>query len=196
MFICILARSARTQANLFVSLISSYTIFLSISSAAGDFTVGLLIPLNDAADIGGDIKAGKYYASAISVAVDRINQQPDLLPGHNISFIWNDTACDEEKTLQALIYQIYDAKVSAVIGPGCTCNTSARNAAAFNIPMISYVSTNHFHSKHLIKLFCCRGCFHCRGCEKGMSFSVLRDSLFYRYFVSLSDEQNGTSTYI
>ena len=111
-------------------------LFLLSVTEAQNYTVGLLIPLSNAFFT----KKGIYYASAISIAIDEINKQENLLPGHNISFIWNNTECEENKTIRALMYQIYEAKVSVIIGPGCTCNTSARNAAAFNVPMISYVS--------------------------------------------------------
>lgn len=135
---------ARTTRRLYaLSLaftVSVLTFLLLVSDTEADYTVGLLIPMYNAYYT----KKGIYYASAMSIAVDKINRQKDLLPGNNISFIWNDTDCeDEDKTIRALMYQIYEAKVSAVIGPGCICNTSARNAAAFNVPMISYVSI-HF----------------------------------------------------
>ena len=72
--------------------------------------------------------------------MDHINHRSDLLPGENVTFIWNDTDCEEGKTLQAVVYQLTQG-VSAFIGPGCTCNTSARMAASFNKTMISYVSS-------------------------------------------------------
>lgn len=118
-------------------IVSALVFLILVSVTEADYTVGLLIPMYKAYYL----QKGLYYASAINIAVDEINRQGNLLPGKNISFIWNNTDCeDESKTIRALMYQIYEAKVSAIIGPGCTCNTSARNAAAFNVPMISYVS--------------------------------------------------------
>lgn len=94
---------------------------------------------------------GQYYASAMSIAVDAVNRQQNLLPGHNISFIWNDTACwKEDTTIRGLLHQMYEANVAAIIGPACLCNTSARIAASFDLPMISYVST-HFEFIRLDK---------------------------------------------
>ena len=134
------ARSVRLYVVSLTFMVSTLALTLLASVTEADFTVGLLIPMYQAFFT----KKGIYYASAMSIAVDKINKQQNLLPGNNISFIWNNTDCeDEEKTIRALMYQIYEAKVSAIIGPGCICNTSARNAAAFNVPMISYVST-HF----------------------------------------------------
>ena len=140
---------SRTTRLYVVSLafIASTLVFLILVSVTeADYTVGLLIPMYNAFYL----QKGLYYASAINIAIDEINRQEKLLPGKNISFIWNNTDCeDESKTIRALMYQIYEAKVSAIIGPGCTCNTSARNAAAFNVPMVSYVS-GHFLFAHLI----------------------------------------------
>ena len=122
-------------------------LYLFPVAEATNYTVGLLIPMR----VAYFTMKGIYYASAFSIAVDEINKQDNLLPGNNISFIWNDTVCDDEnKTIRALMYQMYEMKVSAIIGPGCNCNTSARNAAAFNVPMISYVSTRFCSASHFI----------------------------------------------
>lgn len=142
-------RARRTTRRLYVVslafMVSTLAFLLLTTVTEADYTVGLLIPMKEAFYT----KKGMYYASAMSIAVDEVNRQENLLPGNNISFIWNDTDCeDEDKTIRALMYQIYEAKVSAIIGPGCICNTSARNAAAFNVPMISYVST------HCLFTFC------------------------------------------
>lgn len=132
------ARTTRLYVVSLAFMVSTLAFLLLTSVTEADYTVGLLIPMYKAFYT----KKGIYYASAMSIAVDEINRQENLLPGNNISFIWNNTDCeDEDKTIRALMYQIYEAKVSAIIGPGCICNTSARNAAAFNVPMISYVST-------------------------------------------------------
>lgn len=103
-----------------------------------EFTLGLLIPY--ASSTASTSSEGKFFAPAIVQAVDDINNSSDLLPGHHVSFIWNDTACDEDQSLRALSYQVHERQVSAIIGPGCTCQVEARLASALDIPMISYVS--------------------------------------------------------
>ena len=140
------SKGARIRLVILTTFTVALLYLLSVTEAE-NYTVGLLIPMKGAHYT----KKGVYYASAISIAVDEINRQENLLPGNNISFIWNDTNCnDENKTIRALMYQMYEAKVSAIIGPGCNCNTSARNAAAFNVPMISYVSTRFYLASHFI----------------------------------------------
>lgn len=112
----------------------------SPSPTTEEVKLGLLIPFKRTDRLGNSFHRGEFYASAMSIAVDHINHRSDLLPGENVTFIWNDTDCEEEKTLQAVVYQLTQG-VSAFIGPGCTCNTSARMAASFNKTMISYVSS-------------------------------------------------------
>ncbi|XP_048576040.1 atrial natriuretic peptide receptor 1-like isoform X3 [Nematostella vectensis] len=112
-----------------------------------EFKLGLLIPFKRVAALfGDDFNKGEHFAGAITVAVDEINTDPSLLPGHNISFTWKDTECEELITLREQ-YSLLNSQVSAFIGPGCSCNTAARNAAAFNKPMISYMCSNAELSK-------------------------------------------------
>ena len=109
------------------------------SLTTGEVKLGLLIPFKETA-LGTSYHRGEFYASAISIAVDDINRRPDLLPGQNVTFIWNNTRCEEFQTLQSIVWQLNEG-VTAFICPGCSCNTSARMAASFNKTMISYVSS-------------------------------------------------------
>lgn len=131
--------------------ISLVLLLMLVSRAEANYTLGLLIPMTDA-----DYpENGQYYASAMSIAVDAVNRQQNLLPGHNISFIWNDTACwKEDTTIRGLLHQMYEANVAAIIGPACLCNTSARIAASFDLPMISYLcSSPELLNKELYSTF-------------------------------------------
>ena len=110
------------------------------SPSTEEVKLGLLIPFKNTNRLGNFFHRGEFFASAMSIAVDDINSRPDLLPGQNVTFIWNDTDCEEVNSLQSIVFQLSQG-VSAFIGPGCSCNTSARMAASFNKTMISYVST-------------------------------------------------------
>ena len=110
------------------------------SPTTEEVKLGLLIPFKETASLGNAYHRGEFYASAMSIAVDDINRRPDLLPGQNVTFTWNDTRCEEFQTLQSIVWQLNEG-VTAFIGPGCSCNTSARMAASFNKTMISYVSS-------------------------------------------------------
>lgn len=119
--------------------IFTYILIIHGPAVADEFKLGLLIPFKHVSKLGNYFHRGEYYATAITIAVDNINKRHDLLPGRNLSFIWNDTSCEELNTLRAVFYQLNNG-VGAFIGPGCSCKTAARSAAAFNITMISYVS--------------------------------------------------------
>lgn len=104
-----------------------------------EFKIGLLIPYRLVNDGDGNYFKGENFAAAITIAIRDINTNPHLLPGHNISFTWADTDCNELQTIRDQ-FKMVNGKVSAIIGPGCYCKTAARNAEAFNLPIISYVS--------------------------------------------------------
>lgn len=113
-----------------------------------EYKIGLLIPYKTVAQFsGGNYFKGENFAAAITLAVRYVNSNPNLLPGHNISFTWLDTNCNELLTITHQ-FALINQKISAIIGPGCYCMTAARNAAAFNLPIISYVSIIEFLSLH------------------------------------------------
>ncbi|XP_068673854.1 atrial natriuretic peptide receptor 2-like isoform X2 [Montipora foliosa] len=78
------------------------------------------------------------FASAFLVAVDTINNN-SMGFNFNLSIDWNDTRCSELVGIKAMSEQ-WKRGVQAFIGPGnqSYCATSARIAASWNIPMISY----------------------------------------------------------
>lgn len=114
---------------------------LTTRSEAGAITVGFLVPLNVSANVSSaSALSANEYASALPLAVETVNNDSSLLPAHQITFVWNDTQCDEETSVKAMLHQL-EKGVQVFIGPGCTCETQAKLAAAANVPMISYVST-------------------------------------------------------
>lgn len=114
---------------------------LTTRSEAGVITVGFLLPYNLSANVSSaSARLANEYASALPLAVETVNNDSSLLPAHQITFVWNDTQCDEEISVKAMLYQLENG-VQAFIGPGCTCETQAKLAAAANVPMVSYVST-------------------------------------------------------
>ncbi|KAK2571567.1 Resact receptor [Acropora cervicornis] len=78
------------------------------------------------------------FASAFLVAVETINSSREF--NFSLSVQWNDTRCSELVGIATMSEQ-WKRGVKAFIGPGnqSYCATSARIAASWNIPMISYV---------------------------------------------------------
>ncbi|XP_057310994.1 atrial natriuretic peptide receptor 1-like isoform X2 [Hydractinia symbiolongicarpus] len=84
--------------------------------------------------------SGKYYASAMYLAIDDINNNKNLLPNHRVEIVWADTMCDWKKAVTLQMGMIHNESVDAFIGGGCQgCKATARNAGAINVPMISHM---------------------------------------------------------
>ena len=81
----------------------------------------------------------KYHVGAVVCAINDINRNPDLLQGHTLTYIYNDTKAHLLTTIRGMTSQ-HDDGVLAFIGPEDSCETEATVAAAWNVPMITYVS--------------------------------------------------------
>ena len=98
--------------------------------------VVLLYPFTSCEQI---ITVDLQFAAAFLVAVETVNNSSSL--EFTLSAGWNDTRCSELVAISAMTEQRARG-VHAFIGPGSqsSCAASARVAAAWNLPMISYVS--------------------------------------------------------
>lgn len=81
---------------------------------------------------------GKLISGAITMALDEINNDTDILPDHRIEFEIAETYGEEEESIKKTC--LLSERIDAFIGPQETCIHEARLAAAFNKPMVSYVS--------------------------------------------------------
>lgn len=119
---------------------------LTLQLEARNITLGLLLPYNvtsNSSALGMELVAGNScYVSAMVLAVQAIANDSSLLNGHSVTFIWNDTQCKDEFSVKAMLDQMSKG-VEVFIGPACTCETTAKVASAFNIPVISYVSMHY-----------------------------------------------------
>ena len=105
-----------------------------------EYKLGLLIPYSTVIPhFEHDFNKGESFAAAMTIAVERLNADPTILADYNVTFVWKDTKCDELIAVYEQLNQI-NSGVQAFIGPGCNCQTAARNAAAFNMSIISFVS--------------------------------------------------------
>jgi gamma-aminobutyric acid type B receptor len=79
------------------------------------------------------------------MAIEEINNSPDLLPDTNIKYYLNDSACDETQGLASLLYQNeFPRSIDAVIGDGCSvaCASEARVTEIWEMPQISWGCTS------------------------------------------------------
>lgn len=81
---------------------------------------------------------GRSISGAMSLAVNVINENPSILPNHTLRFIFSDNHADPLASVHVLTEQ-WRAQAIAFIGPEGYCETEARVAASWNLPMVSYV---------------------------------------------------------
>lgn len=103
--------------------------------------LGVLLPFSLGLNEMTAYYSANFYASAMFLAIDDVNDNPNLLPNHRLELVWADTKCDWKKTIQLQLDMMKEQNVDAFIGGGCQgCEATARNAGAANIPLISHVS--------------------------------------------------------
>ncbi|KJH52071.1 ligand-binding protein, receptor family [Dictyocaulus viviparus] len=80
---------------------------------------------------------GSMISGALQVAVDEINSDPNLLPNHKLTYIFDNT-CGKEKKSTQYFMDHWKMGARVFIGPEMNCRTEATMAAAQNLPIISY----------------------------------------------------------
>ena len=111
---------------------------LSAVAEADNFTIGYLYSDKSKGFIKN--KQGRIISGAMTYAVNVINNHsPNLLKGHTLKYIKADTYADTLHGTKMLTEQ-WKAGAIAFIGPEDSCDVEARVAAAWNLPMLSYVS--------------------------------------------------------
>ena len=125
---------------LLVRFLGSFLVYSS--SASGDvFTVGYLTAEKSKKFVKN--KQGRIISGAMTYAIKQINADPTILPNHTLEFIWSDTQADTLEGTARLTEQWKNGSV-AFFGPEDSCQVEGRVAAAWNLPMISYVSHIYF----------------------------------------------------
>ena len=84
-------------------------------------------------------RPGQAISGALTLALDEINNDSSILPNQTLDFIIAETYGIEFESIKETV-ELINKDISVYIGPQETCIHEAKVAAAFNIPMISYVS--------------------------------------------------------
>ncbi|RWS23163.1 guanylate cyclase 32E-like protein [Leptotrombidium deliense] len=83
---------------------------------------------------------GKRTAGAIQLAVERVNNDTSLLPNHTLKLVPGDYVQPDSAMPIRYMTQLMKEGIVAFIGPDGSCAEEALVAAAWNLPMIAYVS--------------------------------------------------------
>lgn len=81
----------------------------------------------------------RTVSGAVTLAVLKINQDPNLLPGYRLDFLYSDDRGDSLIGTNRICEQ-WKRGALAFFGPEDSCDTEARLAAAWNLPLLSFVS--------------------------------------------------------
>ena len=122
-------------------LLSILAIITVRQGDAKDYKLGVLLPYSDnvVGNLQSGVFSGTYYAAAVTLAVEKVNSDPRLLPGSTLSFVWNNTQCDHTRMVEQQRWQIQQG-VSGFIGPICHGKKAAKIAAKHDLAVISFVS--------------------------------------------------------
>lgn len=101
-----------------------------------DIKLGYLANDGNIFDLG---RQARIISGALTYAVKKVNDDPSTLPGYNLTFTWADNRGRSRYGVSALTDQWKKGAVG-FIGPEDECDTEAKVAAAWNLPMIAYVS--------------------------------------------------------
>jgi hypothetical protein len=104
-----------------------------------EYKLGVLLPYNY--DMNREYPPAEDYASAITVAVEKVNSDPTLLKGATLSYVWNNTACNQTKMVEQQHWQIKQGVVGFV-GPSCHGRKAAKIAEKHDLAVVSFVSTD------------------------------------------------------
>ena len=133
-------------ATTMIVLMLSQHVSTTSSTTLKPIRLGVPIPWS-----GGNWDAGPRFASGITIAVEKINRDPTLLAGYNVSFIWGDSKCDEKASLGLMTDMLKDEQfpVNALIGPACSdgCKSGSFLSDHLNVPMVSYGCAASFLSE-------------------------------------------------
>ena len=83
--------------------------------------------------------SGLLYGGAFYRAVDDVNKDRSLLPGYVLEPMFADTHSDILETVELMTTHKTNGTLG-FIGPEGACGIAATNAAAWNMPMVVYVS--------------------------------------------------------
>ena len=75
---------------------------------------------------------------AVSLAVERINNDPTILPNTTLSFTYESLTGQRYEAIKVMT-RLRDENISAFIGPDESCRREAMIASAWNLPMVAYV---------------------------------------------------------
>ncbi|XP_055503434.1 LOW QUALITY PROTEIN: guanylate cyclase 2G [Leucoraja erinacea] len=99
------------------------------------FYLGLQLPRNISFPF-----SALRIGSAIQLAIDKINLDPNILPNHTLDFVYADSDCNPKVSIREFIDQVQRYNISALFGPACpdVSEITGLLASQWNIPIFGF----------------------------------------------------------
>lgn len=81
----------------------------------------------------------KLFAGAFFTALDYVNNNSTMLPGYRLDYLFNDTNMNSLNAINSMT-EHHGMGTIGFIGPDASCHCESTIAAAWNLPMVAYVS--------------------------------------------------------
>ncbi|XP_011170940.1 receptor-type guanylate cyclase Gyc76C [Solenopsis invicta] len=91
-------------------------------------------------------RQGLAISGAMTIALDEVNNNPNILPNVKLVMRWTDTRGETTEATRAMVDMICDGVV-AFFGPEGSCHVEAIVSESRNIPMFSYKCSDYKASK-------------------------------------------------
>ncbi|KAK1794006.1 hypothetical protein P4O66_010917, partial [Electrophorus voltai] len=130
------AKHSRWWLLLYFSLSTLTTSVACSQTNQNKLLVGLQAPRNASYPF-----SALKLASALQIAIDKINSNPSFLENYTLDFVYVDTDCNAKVSLGAFIDQMWRENISALFGPPCPeeAEVTGLIASTWNIPMFAFV---------------------------------------------------------
>ncbi|KAM8707767.1 hypothetical protein ACLKA7_014840 [Drosophila subpalustris] len=116
-----------------------FNLLLLLSVAVRDCSNHTILTVGYLTALTGDLKdrQGLAISGALTMALNEINKDPNVLPNVTLALRWNDTKGDTVLATKAITEMICDG-IATIFGPEGPCYVEAIVSQSRNIPMISY----------------------------------------------------------
>ncbi|TRY62732.1 hypothetical protein TCAL_16597 [Tigriopus californicus] len=82
----------------------------------------------------------KACEPAAHLALEDVNNYPNLLPGYHLNMYWNDSGCDAGKGAAVMYDLLYSKPQKVLLLAGCStvCTTVSEASQLFNLVTVCY----------------------------------------------------------
>lgn len=129
-----MCRPHKSKSKSWICIISVIVLCLIINPTSGDDEIPLKLSF-----LSSTSNDAKLFAGAFFSAFDVVTSNSSILQGYRLEYLFNDTKSSSLNAINAMTSH-YGNDTIGFIGPDVSCECESTVAAAWNLPMIGYVS--------------------------------------------------------